>query len=198
MPPKLCALVAYYPSSVPPQVSAVSSTTIFPPSLHVVVHLAGDGNPTQARDNVRLYSYPDAEVGFAERAPHGGRKDKDKYDETSARLAWSRTLACLRKGFGIDVSAAVEAVWERHLRAVFGVGFGTGDKDKDVDVDGVMATFADDNGDGEDGDGDGPSSSPYVNFVPSMIEGMYILYISISIYLPVHIPYIHADIQIGT
>lgn len=173
--PKLCALVAYYPSTVPSSAITANNTTAFPPSLQVVIHLAGTQN-FAPRDNA--YFYPDADVGFAENqhpnhsrplhasgsgsgSDDGGDEGKDNYDKVSARLAWSRTLACLRKGFGIDVSSDVEEVWERHLRELF----------VRRDVDGVMATMVDDHHYGRDGkDGDG--LSPYVNYVATMIGGI--------------------------
>lgn len=52
------------------------------------------------------YAYPHAETGFAE-------EDLETYDKVSASLAWTRTLAAVRKGFGIEVD--LEKVWEEHL-----------------------------------------------------------------------------------
>lgn len=102
--PKLCALVAYYPDEIP----APAST--FPPSLNVVVHLAGSQGMAP---KYRSYSYPDVQPGFAE-------TDLDEYDKTAAGLAWSRTLATVRKGFEIEVD--LEKVWEEHVAREFTVG----------------------------------------------------------------------------
>lgn len=95
--PKLCTLVAYYPDVLPAPAAG------FPPSLNVVVHLAGEQRKIH---KYRSYSYPEAEVGFAE-------GDLEDYDKVSAGLAWSRTLAAVRKGFEIEVD--LEKVWEEHV-----------------------------------------------------------------------------------
>lgn len=127
--PKLCALVAYYPSAITdPHMS-------FPVSMKVLVHLAGDEvgvtrNPEilgiqGKRKTVRKqvdpgkgmgglltnlaypsYTYQDVEPGFAEH-------DLDEYDKVAERLAWSRSLDIVRKGFGVEVE--LEKVWENHL-----------------------------------------------------------------------------------
>ena len=98
---KLCTLVAYYPSQ-PPHPPAG-----YPPSLNVVVHFAG-AVPKGAK--YKAYSYPDAEVGFAE-------GDLEEYDKVSAGLAWSRSLAAVRKGLGVEVD--LEGVWEEHVACEF-------------------------------------------------------------------------------
>ena len=95
--PKLCAIVAYYPTKLP------NTNTMFPPNTNVVIHMAGD-QPMAPKQS--SYSYPDTETGFAE-------KDLDEYDKVAASLAWSRSLAAVRKGFGIEVD--LEKVWEEHL-----------------------------------------------------------------------------------
>ena len=83
----LCALVAYYPDSFPILGEG------YPRNVDVLVHLAGD---QELWPTCRHYSYPDTERGFAE-------SELDTYDKAASRLAWSRTLAVLRKGFGIEV-----------------------------------------------------------------------------------------------
>ena len=95
--PKLCALIAYYPLKLP------APSAWFPTSLNVAIHLVGPPNKTP---NCRCYSYPDVEAGFAE-------EDLDQYDKVSASLAWSRSLATLRKGFDIEVD--LEKIWDDHV-----------------------------------------------------------------------------------
>ena len=95
--PKLCALVAYYPGTIP-------TTGIgFSTGLNVVVHLAG---PLSNAPNCRFYSYPGVEAGFAE-------ENLEQYDKISASLAWSRTLSILRKSFDIEVD--LEKIWDDHV-----------------------------------------------------------------------------------
>lgn len=99
--PKLCTLVAYYPDRIP------SPAAGFPPSLHVLVHMAGSqGMGTKFHS----YSYPEAQPGFSE-------VDLEEYDQVSASLAWTRTLAAVRKGFEIEVD--LEKVWEEHIARKF-------------------------------------------------------------------------------
>lgn len=104
--PKLCTLVAYYPTALP-HVGAG-----FPPSLNVVVHLAGSQG---MGPKYHSYAYPHAETGFAE-------EDLETYDKVSANLAWTRTLAAVRKGFGIEVD--LESVWEEHLACEYQLPYG--------------------------------------------------------------------------
>lgn len=95
--PKLCALVAYYPDTLP------NPTTGFPPSVDVCVHVAG-AQPTALK--YKSYIYPQAEPGFAE-------ADLDEYDKVSAGLAWTRTLGTVKKGFEMEID--IENVWEEHI-----------------------------------------------------------------------------------
>lgn len=99
--PKLCTLVAYYPHRIP------SPAGGFPPSISVLAHIAGT---QQMAPKFPSYSYPNAKLGFAE-------VNLDTYDRLSATLAWTRTLAAVRKGFGIEVD--LEKVWEKHLQRGF-------------------------------------------------------------------------------
>ncbi len=99
--PKLCALVAYYPTHLP------STNTAFPPSLLVQIHIAASQHFGTRHPS---YTYPDAESGFAEH-------DSDQYDKIASRLSWSRSLGVMRKGFGIDVD--LEAIWENHTALEF-------------------------------------------------------------------------------
>jgi len=52
------------------------------------------------------YTYEGAEPGFAEH-------DLDEYNKIAARLAWSRSLDCVRKAFRAEVD--LEKVWEQHV-----------------------------------------------------------------------------------
>lgn len=65
------------------------------------------------------YSYPEAQPGFAE-------VDLEEYDQVSASLAWTRTLAAVRKGFEIEVD--LEKVWEEHIARKFSRAMIAGEK----------------------------------------------------------------------
>ncbi len=99
--PKLCALVAYYPDTLP------NPAIGFPPSLDVCVHIPG--SQTMA-PKYKSYVYPQAESGFAE-------ADLDEYDKVSAGLAWTRTLGTVKKGFEMEVD--IEDIWEKHVARGF-------------------------------------------------------------------------------
>jgi hypothetical protein len=126
--PKLRAVIAYYPAYLPKAGSG------FPAALRVLIHLAGD-QPFAAK--YPSFTYKNAEVGFAE-------EDLEQYDEISARLAWSRTLGCLREAF--EISVDLEPDWEKHLSVKYA----------EKDVDGTMATIV---------------ADAYVNHVPVMTGG---------------------------
>lgn len=95
--PKLCALVAFYPSRLP------DPGSVPPKDLRVQVHLAGD-QPFAPK--YPSFNYPATKPGFNEH-------DNHQYDRIASNLAWSRALDCVRRGFGIDVD--LEGIWERHL-----------------------------------------------------------------------------------
>lgn len=95
--PKLCALVAYYPTTLPDPAS------LPPKGLRVQVHLAGD-QPFAPRYSSYYYRFTNA--GFVQR-------DSPAWDKVAARIAWSRALDCVRRGFGIEVD--LERIWEEHL-----------------------------------------------------------------------------------
>ena len=99
--PKLCALVAYYPDTLPNPANG------FPPSLNVCVHLA---ESQRMAPRYKSYVYPQAQPGFAE-------ADLDTYDKVSAGLAWTRTLGTVRKGFEMEVD--LESIWEEHVARMF-------------------------------------------------------------------------------
>lgn len=98
--PKLCAVVAYYPPYIP------KTSTNFPQSLNLLIHLAG--SQRFGTKHHGTFRYPDTEPGFAE-------SDLDEYSKAASKIAWSRTLATLRRGFGIH--ADLEAIWDHHLEA---------------------------------------------------------------------------------
>ena len=99
--PRLSTLVAYYPDEIP------SPAGGFPPSIDVLVHLAGSQGMAP---KFRSYSYPQTDIGFAE-------ADLDTFDKLSASIAWTRTLAAVRKGLEVEVD--LEMVREEHIRGKF-------------------------------------------------------------------------------
>jgi hypothetical protein len=124
---KLIALVAYYPTSLP------KTMTGFPPTLKVAVHAAGTQNLGHTT-KYSIYKYAHAEYGFAE-------NDMEEFDKIAANLAWTRTLATIRQGFGIHTD--LESTWEQHLALEF----------MTKDADATMKTMVDE---------------PYVNHVPTV------------------------------
>lgn len=123
---RLTALVAYYPTSIP------DTRLRFPPSLKVLVHLAGESVDVvvtpqalgiQGRKKRITKRRIDPGVGLGERKdiaytaftydfadPGFAEHDLDEYDHASAELAWSRTLEVMRKAFRKD--ADLERPWE--------------------------------------------------------------------------------------
>lgn len=94
---KLCALVAFYPSTLP------DPGAILAQNLRVQVHLASN-QPFAPR--YPHFSYEGTHPGFDE-------LDSGTYDRIASGLAWSRALDCVRRGFAIDVD--LEGIWARHL-----------------------------------------------------------------------------------
>ncbi|KAL2350076.1 dienelactone hydrolase-like protein [Cryomyces antarcticus] len=156
---KLCALVAYYPSAIP------APGTKFPGSVRLTVHLAGKSQGVRKtpeilgiqgkRKTVRKrqatsigtggmtsLSYPsyvyEAEPGFAEH-------DLDEYDKVADRLAWTRSLATVSKGFGAEVE--LEKIWEEHVELEF----------SKKNAEATMSTMV---------------ATPYVNHVPTLTGGI--------------------------
>ncbi|KAL5333435.1 hypothetical protein BJX70DRAFT_392192 [Aspergillus crustosus] len=141
--PPLCAFVAFYPE--PPQAATLSSPNPprLPPSttaasnstssayetasiLPIQIHLAGTQNQnftlwddTNKRHRCHLHFYPESEPGFTE------CKGSPDYDRISSRLAWSRALDCLKRGFGWPGGGGnwgapePELVWEGYWRNVY-------------------------------------------------------------------------------
>lgn len=126
--PRLCAVVAYYPISIP------QVTTKYPPGVKVLVHLVGDDigvirNPEVLgiqgkRKTVKkrldpgagyggsldlaypAYTYDGVEPGFAEH-------DLEEYNAVAEGLAFSRSLGLLRKAFRKE--SDIELVRDRLL-----------------------------------------------------------------------------------
>lgn len=86
--PHCVSLICYYPTAVP------SPTHKYPASLFLVCHLASI-QPFGAA-SFKTHVYPNTCPGFAE-------SDLEEYDPFAAGLSWGRTLAYLRRGFGIVV-----------------------------------------------------------------------------------------------
>jgi len=126
---KLCALVLYYPDNF----SSLGNG--FPPHFNVLVHFAESLDFTPS---CRYYVYPDVKEGFA-------ATNVKAFDKVAASLAWSRTLATLRKAFEIEVD--LEKVWEEHVALEFVT----------KDVDATMATMV---------------AEPYVNHIPTLTGGI--------------------------
>ncbi|RDW67228.1 dienelactone hydrolase [Aspergillus mulundensis] len=129
---RLCALVCYYPSSIP------DIRSKYPPSVQMLTHLAGDtidvvttptllglqGKKKVSRRQInpgigtgelldighRAYTYSDAEPGFAE-------VDLDEYHRLDADLAFSRTLDVLRRSYGREGDLVKPL--EEHLQGKF-------------------------------------------------------------------------------
>lgn len=131
--PKLCGIVAFYPSTIP------ATQTKFPASVKVLVHLAGkdvgvrhnpevlgiQGKKKTVTKNIDAgsghggglglsypaYSYRGCEPGFAEH-------DLDEYDPVAESLAFSRSLTTLQKAFRIETS--VETTRDALVSSTFG------------------------------------------------------------------------------
>lgn len=107
-----------------------SSTTYLPIQIHLAGHEAKhntvwpwietypneEDTTYKKRHRCYVYAYPNAQAGFAERFtdPETNWPLHDQ-DQVHSRLAWSRTIACLRKAFGVGDNWAVadiETVWE--------------------------------------------------------------------------------------
>ncbi|KAF2703151.1 hypothetical protein K504DRAFT_393201 [Pleomassaria siparia CBS 279.74] len=100
--PKACAIIAFYPTVVP------SPKTKFPSLLHVQVHVAGLNQISPHPDicDWKLYRYDKCNRGFSD-------PSAEEYSGVEADLAWSRSLACVRKAFKkeIDLEPVVQAAW---------------------------------------------------------------------------------------
>jgi carboxymethylenebutenolidase len=106
--PHLCALIAYYPSTV------TKPATKFPPHVEYQVHMAATQRgkvqpPTD--DSVRCYWYEETQPGFAE-------SDLDEWDGVANGLAWTRALTAVRKAFKVEVD--LERVQEQNYAGKLG------------------------------------------------------------------------------
>ncbi|CRG88678.1 dienelactone hydrolase [Talaromyces islandicus] len=130
---RLTALIAYYPTSIP------DARTRFPPSLKVLVHLAGDtiqvvSTPQvlglQSKKKRVATRKIDPGVGIGDRKdmsytaftyeyvqPGFGEHDMDEYNHTAAELAWSRSLDVLRRVFRKE--SDLERQWEINTESKF-------------------------------------------------------------------------------
>ena len=91
--------------------------------LPIQIHLPGQQrpclwddystHPLKKRHRCHLFFYPESEAGFAEHF-------SSSYDAISARLAWTRSLECLKRGFGWPAGTwtvpDVEDLWEQYWR----------------------------------------------------------------------------------
>lgn len=130
--PHCCAVVCYYPDSIP------HPNAKYPASLNVTVHLT---HSQGFAPSYPAYKYANVEPGFSEH-------DLDEYNRVSASLAWSRSLAAVRRGFKNDITDRLEHTNEtfktlslRHRDAAATVGMMVQD-------------------------------SPYVNHVPTLTGGV--------------------------
>lgn len=99
---KCCALIAFYPTLLP------SPKTMYPNSHQLQVHVAGLSQAS-ARPEMcewKLYRYEKCATGFAD-------PSSKAYSEVEANLAWSRALACVRKGFNkhVDLEPVILNAW---------------------------------------------------------------------------------------
>ncbi|KAL4987533.1 hypothetical protein BDW68DRAFT_108741 [Aspergillus falconensis] len=140
--PRLCAFIAFYPDApksapmdssepacLPPSTTAASASTSIAfqndQTLAIQIHLAGSWNESfvawddsNKRHRCHLLFYPESQPGFAEPAA------SPTYDRTSSRLAWSRSLNCLKRGFGWPCGGGdwgppdPELLWEGYWRNI--------------------------------------------------------------------------------
>jgi hypothetical protein len=111
--PHCCALVCYYPTSIP------HPNAKYPASLNLTIHLTWSQG---FAPSFPVYTYGSVEPGFAEH-------DLDEYNRVSASLSWSRSLAAVRRGFKNDQTDSLESTNEtfktlslRHRDAAATVG----------------------------------------------------------------------------
>lgn len=103
---KCCAIIAFYPSLLP------SPKTMYPNSHQLQVHVAGlsQASPRPDMCEWKLYRYEKSATGFADPSSRA-------YSEVEANLAWTRALACVRKGFGKNMD--LEPIALSHWNARF-------------------------------------------------------------------------------
>ncbi|KAF2650982.1 NTF2-like protein [Lophiostoma macrostomum CBS 122681] len=98
---KCCAIVAFYPTVLP------KKDHKYPTLLNVMVHVASlsQDSPLPEECAWKCYQY-DCGFGFAD-------PSAKNYSEIEANLAWSRSLACMRRGFKteVDLEPVVNEAW---------------------------------------------------------------------------------------
>ncbi|TPR08438.1 Splicing factor 3B subunit 6-like protein domain protein [Aspergillus niger] len=121
--------------------SSTTTPTTYPPSIPLLciqIHLAGPSTTTSSiadnllnntnnhprkRHRCHVFTYPESSPRFAE-------PSSSNYDKLSARLAWSRALETLKRGFGWPATKwrvpDVESVWEEYWRCLSASGEGGG------------------------------------------------------------------------
>lgn len=130
--PRVVGVVAYYPSAIP------SPQSHFPPRLEVLVHLAGEEVGVRKNPEVlgiqgkrktvkkridpgvgpggllklgyKAYTYEGSEPGFAE-------SDLDEYDHIAESVAFTRSLAAVRRAFGMNPD--IERIRDEHVQGSF-------------------------------------------------------------------------------
>ena len=99
---KCCAIVTFYPPVLP------GVKAKYPESTNPQVHVAGlsQTSPHPEMCDWKLYRYANVASGFAD-------PNSKAYSEVEANLAWSRALACIRKGFRmeVDLEPVVQSFW---------------------------------------------------------------------------------------
>jgi hypothetical protein len=103
---KMNSLICYYPTAYP------ARNLRLPPNLGFLLHLSADSRPAPA--HYTSFTYPETEAGFAQ-------PDAKEYDLVAARLAWSRTLAVVKKKFRIETD--LEKIWEDHMACKFSFSY---------------------------------------------------------------------------
>lgn len=189
---------------MPPSTTSSSTATCYDTLsiLPIQVHLAGhqpttlwddyNSHPSKKRHRCHLFFYPESEPGFAESTAR-------THDVISSRLAWSRALECLKRGFGWPGGSwkvpAVETVWEEYWRNLFYNGQ-EAERDEVEHHAANTVNMMVGSGGGipltGGGDSDGENSDPtaelnevaVVNCVPTLIGGMY----SLSTCFPLIVP----------
>lgn len=99
---KCCAIVAFYPPVLP------GVKVKYPESTNPQIHVASKSQSSPHPEMVdwKLYRYDNCATGFAD-------PSSKTYSEVEANLAWSRALACVRKGFKkeVDLEPVVQSFW---------------------------------------------------------------------------------------
>lgn len=103
---KCCAIIAFYPAQLP------SPKTMYPQSHQLQVHVAAlsQSSPRPDMCEWKLYRYEKSAAGFMD-------PSSQAYSEVDANLAWTRSLAGIRKGFGTNVD--LEPIANAHWMARF-------------------------------------------------------------------------------